>query len=119
MKTCFGPHAARCLDLILEDIFKLKRMKQTFERAVMVDSYIYNYTSVVNMLRKYTNMKELLSLAKTRFAITFITLSIIHSQKTNIRKMFTFNVWAQKQWAKEATAKKVVEVILIPSFGTI
>ncbi|KAK3231279.1 hypothetical protein Dsin_003160 [Dipteronia sinensis] len=110
------PCAAHCLDLILEDIFKLKRMKQTFERAVMVNSYIYGRTGVVNMLRKYTNMKELPRPAKTRFAIAFIMLSIIHSQKTNLRKIFTSDEWSLKQWAKEAAVKKVMEVILMPSF---
>ncbi|KAK2649320.1 hypothetical protein Ddye_016809 [Dipteronia dyeriana] len=110
------PCVAYCLDLILEDIFKLKRMKQTFERAIMINSYIYGRTGVVNMLRKYTNMKELLRPAKTRFATAFITLSRIHSQKANLRKMFTSEEWAKSKWFKEAGAKRVVEVLLMPSF---
>ncbi|TXG72422.1 hypothetical protein EZV62_001001 [Acer yangbiense] len=107
---------------ILSDGWKDRR-ERTFinflvnspRESVSVD-YIYGRTGVVNMLMKYTNMKELLRPAKTRFATAFITLSRIHSQKTNLRKMFTSNEWAQKQWAKEAAAKKVVEVILVPSF---
>ena len=61
-------------------------------------------------------MTELLRPSKTRFATAFITLSRIRSQKTNLSKMFTSDEWVQKQCVKEAAAKKVVEVILMPSF---
>ncbi|KAK2642826.1 hypothetical protein Ddye_024589 [Dipteronia dyeriana] len=91
-------------------------MKQTFERATMISSYIYSRIGVVNMLRKYTNMKELLRHVKTRFATAFITLSRIHSQKVNIRRMFTSDEWAKSKWVKKARAKRVVEVLLMPSF---
>ncbi|TXG48622.1 hypothetical protein EZV62_024497 [Acer yangbiense] len=59
------PCAAHCLDLILEDIFKIPNMKQTFERAISVHSYIYGRTGLVNMMRQFTKMKELLRPAKT------------------------------------------------------
>ncbi|TXG73396.1 hypothetical protein EZV62_001975 [Acer yangbiense] len=60
------PCAAHCLDLILEDIFKIPNMKQTFERAISVHSYIYGRTGLINMMRKFTKMKELLRPAKIR-----------------------------------------------------
>ncbi|XP_052208194.1 uncharacterized protein LOC127811998 [Diospyros lotus] len=110
------PCAAHCLDLMLENIFKLPNMKKTFERAVMVNSYIYTRSGLVNMLRRFTDKKELLRPAKTRFATAFITLGRMHSLKSNLRKMFTSEEWMTSKWVKEAGAKKVVEVILMPSF---
>ncbi|XP_052187694.1 uncharacterized protein LOC127798276 [Diospyros lotus] len=101
---------------MLEDIFKLPNMKKTFERAVMVNSYIYTRSGLVNMLRRFTDKKELLRPAKTRFATAFITLGRMHSLKSNLRRMFTSEEWMTSKWVKEAGAKKVVEVILMPSF---
>ena len=45
------------------------------------------------MMRWLTRQNELLRLAKTRFAITFITLSRLHEQKNNLRTMFTSSDW--------------------------
>ncbi|TXG57054.1 hypothetical protein EZV62_018367 [Acer yangbiense] len=110
------PCAAHCLDLILKDIYKLPNMKKTFERAMMVNSYIYKHSGLVNMLRKFTNKKELLRPAKTRFATAFIIFQMLHSLKSNLRKIFNSDQWFASKWAKEAGSKKVVEVILMPSF---
>ncbi|KAI9200025.1 hypothetical protein LWI28_001626 [Acer negundo] len=68
------------------------------------------------MLRKYTNMKELLKHAKTRFATAFITLSRIHSQKPNLRMMFNSYEWAKSKQAKEMGVERVAKVMLMPSF---
>ncbi|XP_028110596.1 uncharacterized protein LOC114309095 [Camellia sinensis] len=77
------PCAAHCLDLILEDIFKLPHMKKTFDRAIQVHGYIYNRPGVLNMMRMFTQLKNLVKPAKTRFATAFLTLSRIHQQKNN------------------------------------
>lgn len=112
----WSPCAAHCLDLMLEDIFKLTNMKRTFAKAIYLNSFIYTRPGVVNMLRKFTNRKELLRPAKTRFATAFITLSRIHEQKNNLRKMFTSEEWNTSKWAKEAQGKRVVGIIMMPSF---
>lgn len=36
------PCAAHCIDLMLEDIFKLPHLKKALERAIAVNTYIYN-----------------------------------------------------------------------------
>ena len=83
------PCAAHCIDLILEDIGKLPNIKRTLERAISLNDYIYNRSGLLNMMRHFTRQRELLRPAKTRFAIAFITLSRLHEQKNNLRKMFT------------------------------
>ncbi|KAK0583740.1 hypothetical protein LWI29_002363 [Acer saccharum] len=91
-------------------------MKQTFVRAILVLSYIYICSGLVNMMRQFTKMNELLRPTKTSFATVFITLSRIFTQKSNLRKMFTLNVWATSKWAKERGGRKVVEIISMHSF---
>ncbi|RWR92244.1 hypothetical protein CKAN_02145300 [Cinnamomum micranthum f. kanehirae] len=110
------PCAAHCLDLMLEDIFKIPSLKRAFERAIVVHGFIYNRPTLLNMMRRFTQMKELIKPAKTRFATAFLTLARIHQQKNNLRKMFTSEEWTTSKWAKEQQGKRVAQIMLMPSF---
>ncbi|KAJ9688880.1 hypothetical protein PVL29_014498 [Vitis rotundifolia] len=98
------PCAAHCLDLMLEDIGKLPNIKRTLEMAISLNGYIYNRSGLLNMMRRFTRQRELLRPAKTRFATVFITLSRLHEQKNNLRKMFTSSDWLD------------TNIVLMPSF---
>ncbi|WOK92807.1 hypothetical protein Cni_G01499 [Canna indica] len=65
------------------------KAKETLERAISVTSYIYNRTQVLNMMREFTGQKDMVRLAKTRFATAFLTLRSFHKHKANSRRMFT------------------------------
>ncbi|XP_028073436.1 uncharacterized protein LOC114275578 isoform X2 [Camellia sinensis] len=104
------------MDLMLEDIFKLPNFKKTFERAIGVHSYIYNRPSLLNMMRSFTQLKELVKPAKTRFATAFLTLQRLYQQRNNLRKMFTSEEWTKSKWAKEPQGKKTAQIMLMPSF---
>ncbi|XP_028109030.1 uncharacterized protein LOC114307813 isoform X1 [Camellia sinensis] len=110
------PCAAHCLDLMLEDIFKIPRLKKTFERGIAVHGYIYNRPTLLNMMRRYTNLKNLIKPAKTRFATAFLTLSRMHQQKNNLRKMVTSEDWTSSKSAKEPQGKRMAQTLLMPSF---
>ncbi|KAJ9682088.1 hypothetical protein PVL29_018125 [Vitis rotundifolia] len=110
------PCAAYCLDLMLEDIEKLPNIKRTLERAISLNWYIYNRSGLLNMMRRFTGQRELLRPAKTRFATAFITLSRLHEQKNNLRKMFTSSDWSDSKWAKEQKGKTIGNIVLMPSF---
>ena len=62
------------------------------------------------MMRHFTGQRELPRPAKTRFATAFITLSRLHEQKNNLRKMFTSAEWLESKWAKEQKGN------IMPSF---
>ncbi|RVW75586.1 hypothetical protein CK203_056441 [Vitis vinifera] len=110
------PCAAHCLDLMLEDIGKLPNIKRTLERAISLNGYIYNRSRLLNMMRRFTGQRELLRPVKTRFATAFITLSRLHEQKNNLRKMFTSSDWSDSKWAKEQKGKTIANIVLMPSF---
>ncbi|XP_021856098.2 uncharacterized protein [Spinacia oleracea] len=73
------------------------------------------------MMREFTKQRNLLRPAKTRFSTAFITLSSIHKQQDNLRKMFTSQEWRTSKWAKEPGGKRAADTILMPSFwnGTV
>ncbi|KAL6514877.1 hypothetical protein OROGR_020456 [Orobanche gracilis] len=103
------PCAAHCLDLIFEDIFKLPDLKRTFERAVQINTYIYNRTMVLNMMRDFTGHRDMVRPATTRFATAFLTLSCFQKQKKNLRSMFTSDIWTKSKFAKEVGGKQVLQ----------
>ncbi|GJT27143.1 3-hydroxyisobutyryl-CoA hydrolase 1-like protein [Tanacetum coccineum] len=110
------PCAAHCIDLMLEDIGKIQRVRQTLKRAMTLNGYIYNRTGVVNMMRKFTGKRELLRPATTRFATAYITLRSIQVQKMNLRKMFTSDTWTKSKYAKEQAGKHVAGIVAMPTF---
>ncbi|GKD39422.1 retrovirus-related pol polyprotein from transposon RE1 [Tanacetum coccineum] len=110
------PCAAHCIDLMLEDIGNIQRVRQTLKRAMTLNGYIYNRTGVVNMMRKFTGKRELLRPATTRFATAYITLRSIQVQKIDLRKMFTSDTWTKSKYAKEQAGKHVASIVAMPTF---
>jgi hypothetical protein len=68
------PCAAHCIDLILEDVGKIPFIKELIDQAKSIPKYIYNHAFVLNLMRTYTNDRELRRLVVTRFATHFLTL---------------------------------------------
>ncbi|KAG6508679.1 hypothetical protein ZIOFF_034059 [Zingiber officinale] len=66
--------ALHCIDLMLEDIAKLKIFSDTIEHSKMVVKFLYGHGTILSLMRKYTNGKEILRPAVTRFATSFLTL---------------------------------------------
>lgn len=110
------PCAAHCLDLMLEDIAGIPVIDRVLKRAIQMNSFIYQRPGLLNMMRQFTKQKNLLRPAKTRFATAFITLSSIHKQQDNLRKMFTSQEWRSSKWAKEPGGKRAADTVLMPSF---
>ena len=84
--------AAHCMDLCLEDIAKKKNTTKTLEETKKVTGFIYNHIWTVDLMKRYTNGKQILRPALTRFATHFIQLSEILKQKEALRNMFVSTV---------------------------
>ncbi|RVW26820.1 hypothetical protein CK203_116641 [Vitis vinifera] len=90
----------------------IKTGEKMFE---LLDKWV-EQVGLLNMMRRFTGQRELLRPAKTRFATAFITLSRLHEQKNNLRKMFTSSDWSDSKWAKEQKGKTIANIVLMPSF---
>ncbi|KAG5121908.1 hypothetical protein GLYMA_14G145100v4 [Glycine max] len=115
-KIFWTPCAAHCLDLMLEDIGKIPKVKRVIQRGIKLVGYIYNHTLALNTMRKFTQKTELVRHGVTRFATTFLTLQRLHKQKANLRRMFTSDEWLKSRAAKEPKGKQATDVVLMPSF---
>ncbi|KAI3928254.1 hypothetical protein MKW98_023855 [Papaver atlanticum] len=109
---CWSPCVAHCINLILEDFRNLPMHHDAFEKARFVSTYIYKHALVVNLMREYTNGKDLTRAVSTRFATNYLNLKIFHVLKVALRKMFTSEAWTKSKYAKEKLGKKVQEIVL-------
>ncbi|XP_010527565.1 PREDICTED: uncharacterized protein LOC104804899 [Tarenaya hassleriana] len=112
----WSPCAAHCVDLILEDIGKISSIKLTIKRAISVVGFIYNHSSTLSLLSQFTNKRELVRHAVTRFATSYLSLERLFQEKDHLRRMFTSNEWRTNKLAKEAKGKEAEKIVIMPSF---
>ncbi|XP_076888315.1 uncharacterized protein LOC143538710 isoform X1 [Bidens hawaiensis] len=101
---------AHSIDLILEDIGNIAKVKTTIKRAIFLIGYIYNDYDVLNMMKEFTNKKDLPRTGITRLTTTYLTLQSLHKHKACLKSMFTCEKWRESVWAKEAKGKAVSKV---------
>jgi hypothetical protein len=95
----WSPCATHCIDLILEDMGKLPWIKEIIDSAQSVTKYIYiyiyiyNHTFVLSLMRQFTGNRELVCLAITRFATSFISLQPLLDSMLELQRMFLSNEW--------------------------
>eukprot|EP00253_Pinus_taeda_P027205 PITA_27205 len=85
--------AAHCIDLMLEDIGKIPTVRDIVESSKSITKFIYNHSSVLSLMRKFTNNKELVRPAITRFATTFISLQSLLNSMWDVKSMFLSTEW--------------------------
>ncbi|XP_040967898.1 uncharacterized protein [Gossypium hirsutum] len=105
--------AAHCLDLCLEDIGKKPSVAKVLDEVKKVTCFIYNHIWTVDLMKKYTQGKQILRPALTRFATHFIQLEEITRQKQGLREMFNSKEFKESKWGKQKSgpayeAKKIV-----------
>ena len=115
-KIYWTPCAAHCIDLMLEDIGKIPKIKKTIQRAISLVGFIYSHSSNLNLMRYFIGGRELVRHAITRFATSFLSLERVHQEKTNLRKMFVSDEWNENKLSKEAKGREATKTVLMPSF---
>ena len=60
---------------MLEDIVNIKQIKETLDQAKMITNFIYNGLKVVNLLKVFTNDRDLL---RPDFPLNLFHLSVLY-----------------------------------------
>ncbi|XP_062185719.1 uncharacterized protein LOC133889239 isoform X1 [Phragmites australis] len=110
------PCAAHCLDLMLEDVGKLKAFNKPISRARHVTTFIYRHGRLLSAMREKTGGKDLVRPAATQFATTFLTLQSLHKHRDALRYLFTSDDWTSCKLAKTEAGKKVYDIVLSREF---
>eukprot|EP00253_Pinus_taeda_P008701 PITA_08701 len=87
------PCSAHCIDLMLEDIGKFSFVKDIVDSSKSITKFIYNHASVLSLMRKFTNNKELVCPAITRFSTSFISLQSLLNSMWDVKRIFLSDEW--------------------------
>lgn len=116
-KLFWTPCAAHCIDLILEDFEKEMIIHNvTIKNARKLTTYIYNRTMLITMVRKFTNGRDLIRPALTRFATAYLTIGCLNDLKSSLINMFDSNDWKSSRFATTEEGKKMASGILDQRF---
>lgn len=117
MPTLFWtPCAAHCLDLMLEDIGKLKEFKKPISRAKHITTFIYRHGKLLSAMREKTGGRDLVRAGATRFATSFLTLRSLHKHKDALRYLFVSEDWTRSKLAATEAGKSVYDTVLSKEF---
>ncbi|KAL7096883.1 hypothetical protein ACP275_10G108600 [Erythranthe tilingii] len=114
----WSPCAAHCIDLMLEDIGKMTKIKRCIEKAKKITSFIYNSDKIVNLMKSYTKERELLRPEITRFATVFIDIESLVRYSMELKRMCTTPEWEvfNNTTKRRSEAENVSSIILNNKF---
>ncbi|KAJ6838024.1 uncharacterized protein M6B38_322285 [Iris pallida] len=105
------PCASRCVDAALDDIAKQGGISEIVESGKAVAAFIYNHAPVLNMMRRYTNGKELLLPGGNRSAMNFVALKSMVGLKDELTAMVGSEEWAACPYSKKPAGVVVTDLV--------
>ncbi|KAL4196996.1 hypothetical protein AMTRI_Chr04g185940 [Amborella trichopoda] len=105
------PCAAHCINLMVKEIGKLKRVKYCILKSKLNTRFIYNHTYLHTLMREYC-MPEIVRESTTRFATTFLTIQSILVNKAELRSMIHSNEWQTDRAAMSQLGRQVETTLL-------
>ncbi|XP_020525747.1 uncharacterized protein LOC110007658 [Amborella trichopoda] len=109
------PCAAHCINLMLKEIGKLKRVKYCILKSTLITSFIYNHTYLHALMREHC-MREIVRESTTRFATAFLTIQSILVNKAGLRSMIRSNEWQTDKAAMSQLGRQVETTLLNKRF---
>eukprot|EP00253_Pinus_taeda_P010935 PITA_10935 len=105
------PCATHSIDLILKDIGKIPLVRDIVESSRSVTKFIYNHASVLNLMRRFTNNKELVRPAITRFATTFISLQSLLNSMWDVKRTFLSQDWRALSISRKPEGESICRLV--------
>jgi hypothetical protein len=105
------PCVAHCIDLILEDMGKIPYIRDIVESAKSITKFIYNHASVLSLMRRFTNNRELVRPAITRFATSFISLRSILVCMRDLKTMFVSHEWDDLSLSRKPEGEAICRLV--------
>lgn len=107
------PCAAHCIDLMLEDFEKkICLHKETISMGRRITTYIYTRSMLISFLRKYTNGRDLIRPASTRFATAYLTLSCLSEHRVPMINLFNSQEWKDSKFSSTKDGKEVARSVM-------
>ncbi|KAK4431384.1 hypothetical protein Salat_0900500 [Sesamum alatum] len=82
------PCASQCMNGILEEFCKVDWINRCILQAQVVSKYIYNNSSILDMMKKFTGGQEIIRSGITKAVSNFLSLQSMLKQKSRLKHMF-------------------------------
>jgi hypothetical protein len=105
------PYTAHCIDLILEDMGKIPYIRDIVELAKSIAKFIYNHASVLSLMRRFTNNRELVRPAIMHFATNFISLRSILVCMRDLKTMFVSHEWDDLSFSRKMEGEAICRLV--------
>ncbi|KAK4273662.1 hypothetical protein QN277_017008 [Acacia crassicarpa] len=112
----WSPSASYCIDLILEDFGNIEWISAVIEQAKSITRFVYNYGSVLNMVRRYTLGRDIVDPSFSRFATNFTTLKQMVDLKHNLQAMVASQEWMDCPYSKQTSGLEMLDCISNQTF---
>ncbi|XP_057415982.1 uncharacterized protein LOC130710659 [Lotus japonicus] len=112
----WSPCAAHCIDLILQDFGDLEWISIVIEQAKSVTRFVYNYSAILNMVRRYTSGNDIVDPSFSRFATNFTTLKRMVDLKYNLQDMVTSQEWMDCPYSKKTAGLEMLDCLSNQTF---
>ncbi|KAF7816411.1 DNA binding protein [Senna tora] len=112
----WSPSAAYCIDLILEDFGNIEWISAVIEQARSITRFVYNYSAVLNMVRRYTLGNDIVDPSFSRFATNFTTLKRMVDLKHNLQAMVTSQEWMDCPYSKHTAGLEMLDCMSNETF---
>lgn len=113
------PCASHCLDLLMEDIGKLKWVEEITTKALSIVNFVNSKVRVLAIFRSYSDL-ELKKPSKTRFAAMWILLERLYDVQNKLQKTVVsdeFKEWMDSETsASQQDAKTIQRLCLNETF---
>ncbi|KAL5170881.1 hypothetical protein HKD37_11G032478 [Glycine soja] len=111
-----SPSAAHCIDLILEDFGNLEWISAVIEQARSVTRFVYNYSAILNMVKRYTLGNDIVDPSFSHFATNFTTLKRMVDLKHNLQALVTSQEWADSPYSKQTAGLEMLDCLSNQTF---
>lgn len=83
-----SPCASQCLNAILKEFSKVDWVSRCILQAQVVSKFIYNSSSVLDIMKKYTAGHDIIKTGITKSVSNFLSLNAILKQRMRLKFMF-------------------------------
>ncbi|KAG8381196.1 hypothetical protein BUALT_Bualt06G0097100 [Buddleja alternifolia] len=82
------PCASQCMNGILEELCKVDWIDRCISQAQIISKYIYNNSSLLDTMKKFTGGNEIIKSGVTKYVSNFLSLQSMLKQKSRLKHMF-------------------------------
>lgn len=83
-----SPCASQCINAILKEFSKIDWVNRCILQAQVISKFIYNNSSVLEMMKKFTVNEEIIKTGITKYVSHFLSLQSILKQRSRLKHMF-------------------------------